>query len=97
MMKPPCNLIQLIHRRAASRIRRLQLGMTQHLAQITGVEFQEVHKYEHGSRRVSADRLYQIATVLDSPVGYFLAAEDVLAPAQESITEHSKYETDDVV
>jgi transcriptional regulator with XRE-family HTH domain len=98
MMKPPCNLIQLIHRRAASRIRRLQVGMTQQqLAQITGVAFQQVHKYEHGLSRVSADRLYQIATVLDSPVGDFLAAEDVLAPAEESIIEHSKYETDDVV
>jgi transcriptional regulator with XRE-family HTH domain len=74
MMKPPCNLTQLLHRRVASRIRghRLQVGMTQQqLARIIGVAFQQVHKYEHGLSRVSADRLYQIATALDSPVGYF--------------------------
>jgi transcriptional regulator with XRE-family HTH domain len=100
MMKPPCNLTQLIHRRVASRIRgrRLQVGMTQQqLAQIIGVAFQQVHKYEHGLSRVSADRLYQIATALDSPVGYFFSAEDGLAPAEERISEHSKYETNDVV
>jgi DNA-binding XRE family transcriptional regulator len=90
MMKPPCNLTQLIHRRVASRIRgrRLQVGMTQQqLAQIIGVAFQQVHKYEHGLSRVSADRLYQIATALDSPVGYFFSAEDGLAPAEERALE----------
>jgi transcriptional regulator with XRE-family HTH domain len=100
MTKPPCNLIQLIHRRVASRIRgrRLQVGMTQQqLAQIIGVAFQQVHKYEHGLSRGSADRLYQIATALDSSAGYFFSAEDGLAPAEERIAEHSKYGTNDVV
>ena len=99
MIKPQCNLTQLIHRRVASRIRgrRLQVGMTQQqLARIIGVAFQQVHKYEHGLSRVSADRLYQIATALDSPVGYFFSAEDGLAPTEERIAEHSKYGTNDV-
>ncbi len=99
MIKPPCNLTQLIHRRVASRIRRrrLQVGMTQQqLARIIGVAFQEVHKYEHGLSRVSADRLYQIATPLDAPVGYFFSAEDGRAPAEEGVTElQSKYETNE--
>jgi transcriptional regulator with XRE-family HTH domain len=101
MMKPPGNLTQLIHWRVASRIRgrRLQVGMTQQqLARIIGVAFQQVHKYEHGLSRVSADRLYQIATALDSPVGYFFSAEDGRASAEEGVTEqHSKYETNEVV
>jgi ribosome-binding protein aMBF1 (putative translation factor) len=100
MMKPQRNLTQLIHRRVASRIRgrRLQVGMTQQqLARIIRVAFQQVHKYEHGLSRVSADRLYQIATALDSPVGYFFSAEDGLAPTEERIAEHSKYGTNDVV
>jgi len=46
-----------------------------------------VHKYEHGLSRVSADRLYQIATALDSPVGYLFSAEDGRASAQEGVTE----------
>ncbi len=100
MMKPPCNLTQLIHWRVSARIRgrRLQVGMTQQqLARIIGVAFQQVHKYEHGLSRVSADRLYQIATALDTPVGYFFSAENDLAPAEEGVTEHSKYETNEVV
>jgi len=52
----------------------------QQLARIIGVAFQQVHKYEHGLSRVSADRLYQIATALDSQVGYFFSAEDGLVP-----------------
>ena len=54
-----------------------------------------MHKYEHGLSRVSADRLYQIATALDSQVGYFFSAEDGLAPAEERITEHLKYQTNE--
>jgi DNA-binding XRE family transcriptional regulator len=60
MMKPPCNVTQLIHRRVSFRIRgrRLQVGMTQQqLAQIIGVAFQQGDKYENGLSRVSADCL----------------------------------------
>jgi transcriptional regulator with XRE-family HTH domain len=99
MVKPPGNLTQLIHWRVASPIRgrRLQVGMTQQQL-IIGVAFQQVHKYEHGLSRVSADRLYQIATALDSPVGYFFSAEDGRAPAEEGVTEqHSNCETNEVV
>jgi transcriptional regulator with XRE-family HTH domain len=101
MMKPPCNRARIIHWRVASRIRRrrLQVGMTQQqLARIIGVAFQQVHKFEHGLSGVSADRLYQIATALDSPVGYFFSADDDRAPAEEGVTEQqSKYETNDAV
>jgi transcriptional regulator with XRE-family HTH domain len=101
MMKPPCNLTRFIHWRVAPRIRgrRLQIGMTQQqLARIIGVAFQQVHKYEHGLSRVSADRLYQIATAMDRPVGYFFSVDDDRAPATEDVTEQqSKYETNDFV
>jgi transcriptional regulator with XRE-family HTH domain len=101
MIKPPCNLTRLIHRRVASRIRgrRLQVGTTQQqLARITGVAFQQGHKHELGSSRVSADSLYQIATPLDSPIGYFFSTEGGRAPAEEGVTEQqSKYETNEGV
>jgi transcriptional regulator with XRE-family HTH domain len=67
-------LAKLIDRRVAHRIReqRLRLGMTQQqLAQIIGVAFQQAHKYERGISRVSAGRLYNIATALQAPIGYF--------------------------
>ena len=98
MTKPPYDLAQSIHRRVASRIRerRLRAGMTQQrLAQIIGVAFQQVHKYEHGLSRVSADRLYQIATALDTPVGYFFSPEGGGMPGGSKAADHRQIETDD--
>jgi transcriptional regulator with XRE-family HTH domain len=48
------------------------LGLTQEqLADVVGVTYQQVHKYERGVNRVSAGRLFEIARVLSAPVGYF--------------------------
>jgi transcriptional regulator with XRE-family HTH domain len=72
-------LDRMIDRRVARRIRerRLRIGMTQQqLARIIGVAFQQTHKYERGISRVSAGRLYHIATALQAPIDYFFATED---------------------
>jgi len=54
------------------RERRVALGVSQErLAQMLGVAFQQVQKYERGVNRISASRLFQIAHALDVPVGYF--------------------------
>jgi transcriptional regulator with XRE-family HTH domain len=73
------NFARMIDRRVARRIRerRLHLGMTQHqLARILGVAFQQAHKYERGISRVSAGRLFHIATALGTPIEYFFAADE---------------------
>jgi transcriptional regulator with XRE-family HTH domain len=73
------NFARIIDRRVARRIRerRLGIGMTQHeLARIIGVAFQQAHKYERGISRVSAGRLYHIATALKTPIEYFFAADE---------------------
>lgn len=70
---------KVIDLRVARRIRerRLGVGMTQHeLARIIGVAFQQTHKYERGISRVSAGRLFHIATALETPIEFFFAAED---------------------
>ena len=36
-----------------------------------GVTFQQVQKYEKGSNRVSASRLYEIAKILEVDISYF--------------------------
>jgi transcriptional regulator with XRE-family HTH domain len=75
----PQELARMIDRRVARRIRerRRHIGMTQHeLARILGVAFQQAHKYERGISRVSAGRLYHIATALKTPIEYFFAADD---------------------
>lgn len=54
------------------RRRRRLLGLTQHqLAQKVGVRFQQVQKYECGSNRISAARIWQLANALEVPVAYF--------------------------
>src|SRR5262249_42882055 len=54
------------------RKRRTMLGLTQdQLAQALGISYQQVQKYETGTNRVSAGRLYDISRVLDSGVGAF--------------------------
>jgi transcriptional regulator with XRE-family HTH domain len=71
------------HVGARVRERRIMLGLTQQqLADLIGVTYQQAHKYERGINRVSAGRLYEIASVLSVPVGYFfdgLEKQDVRA------------------
>ncbi|MBV9997220.1 MAG: helix-turn-helix transcriptional regulator [Caulobacteraceae bacterium] len=54
------------------RRRRMLLRLTQRqLAVAIGVRFQQIQKYEFGSNKISASRLWLIAKALDVPVGYF--------------------------
>lgn len=60
------------------RLRRTLLGMSQEqLANAIGVTFQQVQKYERGSNRVSASRLYDVARVLGVNIAFFF--EDINA------------------
>ena len=36
-----------------------------------GLTFQQVQKYERGTNRIGASRLYELSRVLDVPVGFF--------------------------
>ncbi|MEY8881961.1 helix-turn-helix domain-containing protein [Donghicola sp. XS_ASV15] len=67
------------------RHRRWMIGMTQQqLAERVGIKFQQIQKYETGANRVSASRLWDIATTLEVPVSFFfegLEGED--APVAE--------------
>ncbi len=54
------------------RQRRVLLGMTQtDLADTKGLTFQQVQKYERGTNRISASRLYRLSQVFDVTVEYF--------------------------
>ncbi|MFA7428934.1 MAG: helix-turn-helix transcriptional regulator [Rhodospirillaceae bacterium] len=60
------------------RLRRTLLGMSQEqLANAVGVTFQQIQKYERGSNRVSASRLYDVARVLGVSISFFF--EDINA------------------
>ena len=65
------------------RQRRCLLGMTQQrLASSVGIKFQQIQKYESGANRVSASRLWTLATALGVPVSYFFDDMNMNATAQ---------------
>jgi transcriptional regulator with XRE-family HTH domain len=58
--------------------RRILLGLTQQdLAEKVGVTFQQIHKYEHGTNRLSAFRLKRIAEALITTIGYLVGETEV--------------------
>lgn len=60
---------------ARVRSRRLELEMSQEqLAELLGVTFQQVQKYEKGVNRIAASRLFDIAEALELPVSRFFDA-----------------------
>jgi transcriptional regulator with XRE-family HTH domain len=64
----------VIDRKIGQRVRsrRLEIGMSQEkLAELLGVTFQQVQKYEKGVNRIAASRLHDISAALDMPVARF--------------------------
>ena len=60
--------------------RRLELGLSQqYIAGRTGVTFQQVQKYEAGTNRISASRLFAFAGILGVSPGWFF----------EGLTQHN--------
>ncbi len=83
------------------RQRRLLLGMTQsNLAEVLGLTFQQVQKYERGANRIGASRLFHLSEILDVSIEYFFGdmPADVAAksPAQwhGSVKNPVSYEID---
>ena len=62
------------------RLRREALGISQgRLGRHLGLTFSQVQKYEKGSNRIGAGRLYQIAMYLGVTPAYFFDAVDAEA------------------
>ena len=54
------------------RMRRMWLGMSQEkLAEQLGITFQQVQKYEKGTNRIGASRLFELAKLLGVSIQYF--------------------------
>lgn len=61
-----------VHVGTRIRLRRKTLKMSQEqLGEQLGITFQQVQKYERGTNRVGASRLWKISQVLDVPVQFF--------------------------
>lgn len=66
-----------VHVGSRVRLRRRHLGMSQDtLARAVDITFQQVQKYERGATRISASRLYDMACVLEVPVGFLCQGFD---------------------
>ncbi len=54
------------------QLRRNMLGMSQKdLADVCGITFQQIQKYESAGNRVAASRLFEIGQAMDTPVSFF--------------------------
>src|SRR5215470_17865000 len=65
-----------VDRRLGQRVRtrRLEIGMSQErLAELLGVTFQQVQKYEKGVNRIAASRLVDICAALDFSIAQLFA------------------------
>lgn len=77
------------------RTRRLEIGMSQErLAELLGVTFQQVQKYEKGVNRIAASRLYDIAASLDMPAARFF---ENLAGGRAGVAEDRQEFVEDVM
>jgi transcriptional regulator with XRE-family HTH domain len=69
-----------VHVGTRVRYRRMIVGMSQEkLGEKMNLTFQQIQKYEKGTNRIGASRLFQLSKILDVPVGYFF--EDAFANA----------------
>lgn len=72
-----------VDRYVGTRLReqRMMLGLTQQqVAELIGVTYQQLHKYENGINRISAARLYDMACHLGVSVGYFFEGYSDYSP-----------------
>ncbi len=83
-----------IHVGGRVRLRRMLVGLSQEkLGERMGLTFQQIQKYEKGTNRIGASRLFQLSQILEVPVQFFfeeapVTSEQAGAPGfSESKTE----------
>lgn len=78
------------------RSRRLEIGMSQErLAELLGITFQQVQKYEKGVNRIAASRLFDISAALQQPVARFY--EGLSSRAAAGVAESRQNYIDDAL
>jgi transcriptional regulator with XRE-family HTH domain len=80
-----------VHVGSRVRYRRMIIGMSQEkLGERMNLTFQQIQKYEKGTNRIGASRLFQLSKILEVPVGYFF--EDAFANAAPAQATHGLHE-----
>ncbi len=52
----------------------------QQLGDLVGIKFQQIQKYETGTNRISASRMWDIAAAMEVPVSFFFEGLEGQAP-----------------
>lgn len=91
-MTPGPKSPEAVDKFVGARVRALRLlrGRSQQwLARACGVTFQQIQKYETGTNRIGASRLFQIAQFLEVEPGYFFQGlqADMRADVREAAAE----------
>ena len=71
-----------------ARARRKQIGVSQQaLGAAIGIAFQQIQKYERGSNRISASKLFEIAKTLKVPIDLFFEGLDAFETSEASASQ----------
>lgn len=77
------------------RRRRRLVGMTQQqLANLVGIRFQQIQKYECGANRITASRLFELSSALSVPVQYFYDGLNVSQTNTQVANDHDEISPD---
>lgn len=79
-------------RRLGQKLRQARLlkGLTQRqIADVAGVSWQQVQKYESGDNRVTAERLYRISQATDLSLAFFLENETTGETVSDALSEEA--------
>ncbi len=83
-----------IHVGSRLRMRRMLLGLSQEkLGDLLGLTFQQVQKYEKGTNRIGASRLFELARILSVPVQFFYEGLPVAEDGNEGEPSESTEKT----
>ena len=88
--KLPSGIDRVVGQRIRWRRRELKLSQEQ-LAELLSLTFQQVQKYERGTNRISASRLYELGRILEVQVSYFYEGmtDDVIGGQRPSDNDHN--------
>jgi transcriptional regulator with XRE-family HTH domain len=78
------------------RQKRMLSGLSQEqLAEAIGITFQQIQKYEHGTNRIGASRLWDLSLVLDCPISFFFheMPEDVARSSPRNLSRATSCDT----
>ena len=72
----------------------MTVSYTHLLANIVGIRFQQIQKYECGANRITASRLFELSSALSVPVQYFYDGLNVAATNTQIANDHDDISPD---